>query len=116
MSQLSAMLDHREGPDSFLDAETATFASRIKRLIKTKADELQQGAPRGLRGSDSGACMPLMPAALASSIDHRAAATSATRLAGRTWGHHCVTRCQLAWPSQWVLHIRWRLTGKLVTV
>lgn len=55
MSELSAMLDHRDGPDSFLDAETATFASRIKRLIKTKADELQKCVPgRPQRGSDSG--------------------------------------------------------------
>ena len=49
------MLDHRDGPDSFLDAETATFASRIKRLIKTKADELQKCVPgRSQRGSESG--------------------------------------------------------------
>ena len=49
------MLDHRDGPDSFLDAETATFASRIKRLIKTKADELQKCVPgRSQRDSESG--------------------------------------------------------------
>ena len=51
---VAAQLASLEAPDDsfagFMDAETATFASRMRRLVRSKVEELQTSLP----GMDSG--------------------------------------------------------------
>ena len=48
--QLSSLEPSNDSFAGFMDAETATFASRIRRLIRSKVEELQSSLP----GTDSG--------------------------------------------------------------
>ena len=54
VTQLQALEPAEDGSVGFMDAETATFASRIRRVMKGKVDELQASSP-----ADSGAALHL---------------------------------------------------------
>ena len=49
-TQLSSLEAAEDSFAGFMDAETATFASRIRRLMRSKVEELQSSMP----GTDSG--------------------------------------------------------------
>lgn len=51
VSQLQALEPGDDGTVGFMDAETATFAARIRRVMKGKVEELQASSPANL---DSG--------------------------------------------------------------
>ena len=58
-AQMSSLEHADDGFAGFMDAETATFASRIRRLMRSKVEELQASSP----GVDSG-----MPVCLVNSM------------------------------------------------
>ncbi|KAL0051057.1 hypothetical protein WJX82_001206 [Trebouxia sp. C0006] len=53
-AQMSSLEPSDDGFVGFMDAETATFASRIHRLMRSKVEELQTSSP----GLDSGSATP----------------------------------------------------------
>ena len=59
-AQMSSLEPSDDGFVGFMDAETATFASRIHRLMRSKVEELQTSSP----GLDSGMLTPMPEAAM----------------------------------------------------
>ncbi|KAL3152041.1 hypothetical protein ABBQ32_001154 [Trebouxia sp. C0010 RCD-2024] len=57
-TQLASLEAADDSFAGFMDAETATFASRIRRLMRNKVEELQSSMP----GTDPGAATPAMSA------------------------------------------------------
>ena len=53
-TQLASLEAADDSFAGFMDAETATFASRIRRLMRSKVEELQSSMP----GQDSGMPLP----------------------------------------------------------
>lgn len=69
-TQLASLEAADDSFAGFMDAETATFASRIRRLMRSKVEELQSSMP----GQDSG--MPLCRMLELTCSDHSANCTN----------------------------------------
>jgi hypothetical protein len=55
LSQLTVLLDHlHDSGDTYADADTETFARRIRRLIRGKIDELNVSLPHRPSESSGG--------------------------------------------------------------